>query len=140
MSNLVIAFCVQLDGKPYAYHEPTQAPIKPPYQAACELKRSDKLAKPAAAPPPSSSDTQLKSSTYPAVSGAVPQCEYDALSSLAAGDASRQTFGAAGDELLGAVGGVAPGTIEFDESRDMATLCDEDEFVRGISELNVEDE
>ena len=133
MGNLVIAFCVQLDGKPYAYHEPTQAPIKPPYQAACELKRSDKLAKPAAVPP-------FESSTQPTVSGTLPRCDGDALSSLAAGDASRQTFSAAGDELLGAVGGVAPGTIEFDESRDMATLCDEDEFVRGISELNVEDE
>ena len=52
----------------------------------------------------------------------------------------------AADELLGAVGGVAAAAagaelgLDDDESRAIATLCDEEEFVRGISELNVEDD
>ncbi|XP_053202302.1 putative tRNA (cytidine(32)/guanosine(34)-2'-O)-methyltransferase [Panonychus citri] len=29
----------------YKYNEPTQKPIDPPYQKACQLKRSDELAK-----------------------------------------------------------------------------------------------
>ena len=37
---------LQLDGKEYEYHPPTQSPINPPYQEACQLKRTDQLAKP----------------------------------------------------------------------------------------------
>ncbi|KAJ8320065.1 hypothetical protein KUTeg_001652, partial [Tegillarca granosa] len=33
-------------GEDYVYHPPTQGPINPPYQTACELKRSDRLSKP----------------------------------------------------------------------------------------------
>lgn len=33
-------------GEEYVYHPPTQGPINPPYQTACELRRSDKLSKP----------------------------------------------------------------------------------------------
>jgi len=33
-------------GEEYRYHPPTQGPINPPYEKACELRRSDKLAKP----------------------------------------------------------------------------------------------
>jgi len=34
------------DGNEYRYHEPTQAPINPPYSEACLLKKLDQLAKP----------------------------------------------------------------------------------------------
>ncbi|XP_035233092.1 putative tRNA (cytidine(32)/guanosine(34)-2'-O)-methyltransferase, partial [Stegodyphus dumicola] len=38
---------LQLDAdKEYVYHEPTQAPIDPPYKEAVMLKRQNKLAKP----------------------------------------------------------------------------------------------
>ena len=36
----------QLPGRQYEYHAPTQSPINPPYKEACELRRTDKLAKP----------------------------------------------------------------------------------------------
>ena len=65
-----------------------------------------------------------------------------AITSLAA---AARTDAADDDELLGAVGGVAAAAeaglgLDDDESRAIATLCDEEEFVRGISELNVEDD
>jgi hypothetical protein len=37
---------LQLPGREYEYHAPTQGPINPPYQEACQLRRTDKLAKP----------------------------------------------------------------------------------------------
>ncbi|XP_052821280.1 putative tRNA (cytidine(32)/guanosine(34)-2'-O)-methyltransferase isoform X2 [Mya arenaria] len=37
---------LQLPGKQYEYHAPTQSPINPPYKAACELRKTDRLAKP----------------------------------------------------------------------------------------------
>ena len=63
------------------------------------------------------------------------------MTSLAA--AAHTDAAADADELLGAVGGVAAAAelgLDDDESRAIATLCDEEEFVRGISELNVEDD
>lgn len=33
------------DGKDYVYHPPTQGPIKPPYEEACQLRKTDQLAK-----------------------------------------------------------------------------------------------
>lgn len=33
-------------GKKYKYHQPTQQPINPPYQEACQLRKEDRLAKP----------------------------------------------------------------------------------------------
>lgn len=32
-------------GKDYVYHPPTQEPIKPPYEEACQLRKADQLAK-----------------------------------------------------------------------------------------------
>ena len=141
-----------MDGKPYEYHEPTQAPIRPPYAAACELKRADKLAKPRreadfAAPETPRNETVPQQQQRPYVTPAVNQHtvgaggDAPAMTSLAA---AAQTDAA--DELLGAVGGVAAAAagaelgLDDDESRAIATLCDEEEFVRGISELNVEDD
>ena len=40
-------------GRAYEYHAPTQGPINPPYEHACNLKKSDQLAK--LAPGPSTS-------------------------------------------------------------------------------------
>ncbi|KAK3599583.1 hypothetical protein CHS0354_035821 [Potamilus streckersoni] len=34
------------EGRAYEYHPPTQNPINPPYQAACQLRRDDLLVKP----------------------------------------------------------------------------------------------
>ena len=39
-------FVIQLPGKDYLYLPPTQVPIDPPYKEACQLKRTDQLAKP----------------------------------------------------------------------------------------------
>jgi tRNA (cytidine32/guanosine34-2'-O)-methyltransferase len=44
------------DGKTYTYHEPTQAPISPPYSEACLLKKMDLLAKPSLAAVAATSD------------------------------------------------------------------------------------
>src|SRR5277367_5019431 len=33
-------------GEEYTYRPPVQAPIHPPYEEACQLRRADKLAKP----------------------------------------------------------------------------------------------
>lgn len=33
------------DGKDYVYHPPTQGPIMPPYKEACQLRKTDQLAK-----------------------------------------------------------------------------------------------
>jgi len=42
-----MTYPLQLDkDHQYTYHAPTQGPINPPYKDACELKKSDKLAKP----------------------------------------------------------------------------------------------
>ncbi|KAL4220793.1 putative tRNA (cytidine(32)/guanosine(34)-2'-O)-methyltransferase [Mactra antiquata] len=37
---------LQLPGRDYEYHAPTQSPIDPPYKEACQLRKTDKLAKP----------------------------------------------------------------------------------------------
>lgn len=39
-------FYFQLPGRDYEYHAPTQSPIDPPYKEACQLRKTDKLAKP----------------------------------------------------------------------------------------------
>ena len=46
MPNKYFCFVLQLPGKDYLYLPPTQVPIDPPYKEACQLKRTDQLAKP----------------------------------------------------------------------------------------------
>ena len=45
-SGLNMVIYSQIEGKEYYYHSPTQGPINPPYKEACQLKRTDQLAKP----------------------------------------------------------------------------------------------
>ncbi|XP_013395247.1 putative tRNA (cytidine(32)/guanosine(34)-2'-O)-methyltransferase [Lingula anatina] len=44
-------------GKEYQYHPPTQSPIHPPYQTACELKKKDMLSKPSSAATPTGNES-----------------------------------------------------------------------------------
>lgn len=49
------------EGKEYSYHPPTQAPINPPYQEACLLRKTDQLAKPSMEPGKAGGNPQLDS-------------------------------------------------------------------------------
>ena len=66
----VALFFLQLDeSKEYVYHPPTQSPINPPYKLACELRRTDQLAKPEGATGSSENNYENKDSLEGAVGG-----------------------------------------------------------------------
>lgn len=46
LADLLSVVYFQLDpGKEYVYHPPTQGPIHPPYEKACNLRKADQLSK-----------------------------------------------------------------------------------------------
>ena len=61
--GLNMAIYVQIEGKEYYYHSPTQGPINPPYKEACQLKRTDQLAKPFIATSKSTEKSDIDSPT-----------------------------------------------------------------------------
>ena len=117
------AVCLQLEGKAaYEYHEPTQSPIKPPYEVACQLKKNDRLAK--VSQPQNETGvacTPPKTSQQKPVQG---------LDEEVVGGLDMSGV----EELLGAVGGV---TVEVGAGD---APCAEEEFIRGIKSLNFETE
>ena len=54
---------LQLEGRDYQYHPPTQSPINPPYKEACQLRRTDKLSKPTTASDNNSRDNKPSDTT-----------------------------------------------------------------------------